>query len=89
MAEEFVVYGSSWCGYTLRTLRHLEKLGVPFKYVDVDDEPAAERLIAGWNNGRAIRPTLDFGGGREADDVFVNPSPSQLESELRKRGLLS
>ena len=79
-----MVYGSNWCGYTVRVLRHLENLGVPFRYVDVDESPEDERRIAGWNNGRSIRPTVDLSG-----DIFVNPNPKSLEEELKKRGLLA
>jgi glutaredoxin len=82
--EKIVVYGSNWCGYTVRVLRHLENLGVEFRYVDVDESPEDENRIADWNNGRSIRPTIDLSG-----DVFVNPSPAALEAELKKRGLLA
>ena len=88
MANEIIVYGSSWCGYTLRALRHLDNLGVTYNYVEVDNDPAAEKRIADWNNGRSIRPTIDIGGDGNRDAVFVNPSPSILESELRTRGFL-
>ena len=81
---EIIVYGSDWCGFTKRALRHLDELGATYRYVEVDHDADAENLIASWNNGRAIRPTLDIGG-----DVFVNPSLSQIDEELRSRGLLS
>jgi glutaredoxin len=82
--DKIVVYGSNWCGYTVRVLRHLEDLGVAFRYVDVDQNPEDEKRIAEWNNGRSIRPTIDLSG-----DIFVNPSPSALEAELKKRDLLA
>ncbi len=81
---EIVVYGSDWCGFTRRALAHLDELGAKYRYVVVDNDADAENLIATWNKGRAIRPTLDLGG-----DVFVNPPLSQLDEELRSRGLLS
>ena len=84
MDDKIVVYGSDWCGYTVRALRHLENLGVEFRYVNVDDNPEDEKRIADWNNGRSIRPTVDLSG-----DIFVNPSPAVLEEELKKRGLLT
>ena len=81
---EVVLYGSDWCGFTKRAVSHLDDLGVAYRYVKVDDEPDAEQRIADWNNGRAIRPTLDIGG-----EVFVNPPMPQLDNELRSRGLLT
>jgi mycoredoxin len=83
MADEIIMYGSDWCGYTQRAKRQMETLGAPYRYVDVDASPEDEKRIGDWNNGRAIRPTFDLGG-----DIFVNPSPAQLESELKNRGLL-
>ncbi len=84
MAKEIVVYGSDWCGYTQRTLRKLKGLNVDFRYVDVDAEPEAEKLIASWNNGRSIRPTLDLDG-----DILVNPSDDKLVEELKTHGHLT
>lgn len=84
MDNEIKIYGSDWCGYTQRALRQMETLGAPFQYIDVDENPEAEALIASWNNGRAIRPTFDIGG-----DYFVNPSAQQLEDELRERGIVT
>jgi len=81
---EVVIYGSDWCGYTQRTLRELKSLGVDFRYVDVDDDPEAEQRIAGWNNGRSIRPTLDIGG-----DILVNPDATRLREVLVAHGALS
>ena len=83
MADEIIVYGSSWCGYTNHTLRTLKKLGVAYRYIEVDDDPEAERRIAGWNHGRSIRPTIDMSG-----DIFINPDDGTLFQELQARGLL-
>jgi len=80
MASQVVIYGSSWCGYTVRALRQLDELGVDYKYVDVDKDSEAEQLIASWNNGRPIRPTLELNG-----DIFVNPAPLVLEAELKAK----
>lgn len=84
MASQVVIYGSNWCGYTVRALRQLDDMGVEYRYVDVDKDPEAEKLIADWNNGRSIRPTLDING-----EHFVNPAPLVLEAELKKHGFLN
>lgn len=83
MNNEVVVYGSNWCGYTQRTLRELKDWEVDFRYVDVDESPEDEQRIAGWNNGRSIRPTLDIGG-----DIMVNPNATELRAALIKHGVL-
>ena len=84
MADDITVYGSDWCPVTQRMLKHLDGTGVPYKYVDIDASPDDEQLIAGWNNGRSIRPSLDVQG-----DHFVNPDLVELDEDLRRRGLLT
>lgn len=77
------VYGSPECPYTARTRKWLENWGVDYRWVDVDADSGANQQIADWNEGRAIRPTLDVGGA-----IFVNPEQSDLHYELKSRGLL-
>lgn len=82
--NEVVMYGSNWCSHTQRALGWMKEWNVEYRYVDVDKNPEAEKLIASWNEGRAIRPTFEIGGA-----VFVNPDTSTLQHELRSRGLLA
>ena len=84
LPDEVIIYGSSWCPFTVRALQWLEAWNIQYKWVDVDDDPAAEKQIADWNDGRAVRPTFDIGGA-----IFVNPEQEILKSELESRGLLS
>ena len=83
MADDVVVYGSDWCGYSTHLVHTLKALGVAYHYVDVDESPEDEQRIANWNNGRAIVPTINLQG-----EIFVNPDDSTLFQELKKRGLL-
>lgn len=78
-----IVYGSSWCGWTRRAQAHLDELEVEYQYIEVDNDAHAEALIASWNDGRAIRPTLAIG-----DDHWVNPTFDEIEAELQKRDML-
>ena len=83
MADELVVYGSDWCGYTQRCLRKLDSLGVTYRYVEIEQSPGAEEKLSEWSHGNAIRPALDMNG-----DIFVNPNTTVLEAELRNHGYL-
>lgn len=80
---EVVLYGSDWCPGTRIARRRMDLWGVEYRYVEVDDSPEDEKRIAGWNNGRAIRPTLDIGGA-----IFVDPSPIDLKKLLAEHGAL-
>lgn len=82
-SPSLIVYGSSWCGWTRRALMHLDDLEVAYSYIEVDNDPEAEALIASWNNGRAIRPTMAIG-----EEHWVNPTFDEIDAELQKHGLL-
>ena len=77
------VFGAGWCGLTVRTLHHLDSLGIPYQYVDVDEDPAASEWVKSQNNGREKKPTLEIGSR-----VVTNPSKSQLETILREEQVL-
>jgi mycoredoxin len=66
------VYGAEWCGDCRRAKRVLEASGVPFRYVDLEADPAAQRLVddAGY---RSI-PVIVTPAG----EVLVEPSDDEL-----------
>jgi len=39
------VYGAAWCGDCHRTRRYLDGSGVPYRYVDLQADPAAQLLL--------------------------------------------
>jgi len=79
-----IVYGSSWCGWTRRALAHLDEQEVLYTYIEVDHDAEAEALIASWNDGRAIRPTIAIG-----EEHWINPTFDEINAELEKNGMLS
>ena len=58
VAGEVVVYGSRWCGVTMMVRRHLDRAGVPYRFVDWDAAPQArtqlEWLAGGPSPGEAM-----------------------------------
>lgn len=35
---EYIVYGTDWCGYTVKQLKYLDKKGISHKYVNCEKE---------------------------------------------------
>jgi mycoredoxin len=55
------VYGADWCEDTKRSLRHLRRLAVPHRYLNIDENlDALERALA-LNGGRRRTPIIDLG----------------------------
>ena len=62
-----IVYGADWCEDTRRSLRHLRRLGVPHRYLNVDEDLDALHRATALNGGLRRTPTIDLGlGGRSA-----------------------
>jgi glutaredoxin len=66
------VYGAEWCGDCRRAKRFLDSVGVPYRYVDLEADPAAQQLVddAGF---RAI-PIIVTPAGQ----VLIEPSNDEL-----------
>jgi mycoredoxin len=77
-----VVYGTRWCAATQQVRRQLERLGVPYEYVDLDQHPEAANQLRWWTGGSANHPTVYVGG-----EVLVEPSPRELNWALARSGV--
>jgi glutaredoxin len=78
------VYGADWCGDTQRTRRHLERLGVAYDYINVEQDTQASEWVKQQNDGKERKPTVKIGA-----QVLAEPSDQALEHALRQAGLVS
>ncbi|ADH62353.1 glutaredoxin [Allomeiothermus silvanus DSM 9946] len=78
-----VVYGTRWCAQSQLVRRYLERLGIPYRFVDLEEHPEAVAQLRWWTGGYASHPTVYVGG-----EVLVEPSLAELERSLMRRGLL-
>ena len=76
--NKVTVYGADWCEDTQRTREHLNKREVPYEYINVDQDKAAEAWIKEQNGGKRNTPTVDFGG-----KILIEPSNEQLDEQLK------
>ncbi len=74
--DVLTVYGADWCGDCHRTKRYLDRAGVPYQYVDVGQDHAAQQLLddAGY---RAIPVVVTVGGA-----VLIEPSDMELAAVI-------
>src|SRR3989344_1014594 len=62
VAGEVIVYGSRWCGVTMMVRRHLDRAGVPYRFVDWEAAPQARTQLEWLAGGRLASPTATGGG---------------------------
>jgi mycoredoxin len=58
-----IVYGADWCEDTRRALRHLRRLGVAHRFLNVDEDLEALHRATALNGGQRRTPTVDLGVG--------------------------
>jgi mycoredoxin len=62
----------------------LERLGVAYEYINVEQDERASAWVREQNGGRERKPTVDVAG-----QILSMPSDHDLTSALRERGLMA
>lgn len=75
---QLTIYSTVWCGYCTRLKRQLEREGVPFLAVDIEDDPDAAAFVKRANDGSQTVPTLRLPDG----STMTNPTLAQLKHRL-------
>ncbi|MCE1255027.1 MAG: thioredoxin family protein [Anaerolineae bacterium] len=73
-----IVYGTQWCGDTIRARRILDNNNIPYEWVDINKNPEAARLVEKLNKGYRSVPTIVFTDG----SMLVEPSNNDLMKKL-------
>lgn len=72
------MYTTSWCGYCARLKSQLNRAGVPYTEMDIEEQPKAAEIVAEVNHGNQTVPTLVFADG----SALTNPSVAQVTDKL-------
>mgnify|MGYP002733914031 CR=1 FL=1 len=74
----FTMYSTPWRGYCHRLKSQLDREGIPFEIVDIEQVPEAAKLVEEANGGNQTVPTLVFSDG----SAMTNPSLAQVKEKL-------
>ena len=72
------IYSTVWCGYCRRLKSQMEREGITFVEVDIEDVPDAADLVMSVNGGMQTVPTLVFPDGT----ALTNPSIAEVKAHL-------
>ena len=72
------MYSTPWCGYCVRLKRQLERAGVGYVEVDIEQDEAAAALVERINGGYRTVPTVVLPDGT----AMSNPTLTQLTEAL-------
>lgn len=76
--SQFTLYSTTWCGYCHRLKRQLEREGIEFDEVDIEQNESAALIVEQANGGNQTVPTLVFADGA----ALTNPSVAQVKEQL-------
>jgi len=72
------MYSTSWCGYCHRLKSQLDREGIAYDVVDIEQDEAAAEYVQTVNGGNRTVPTLRFDDG----SALTNPSIVQVKEHL-------
>ena len=75
---EITVYGAMWCGDCRRAKRVLDGHGARYRWIDVEEDPAAADRVRRINRGLRTIPTILFPDG----SILVEPTDEELTAKL-------
>ena len=76
----FTMYTTPWCGYCHRLQGQLDREGITYAVVDIEQEPDAVSIVESANNGNQTVPTLVYTDG----SAHTNPSIMQVKQKLEQ-----
>ena len=78
MTDQLTIYSTQWCGYCHRLMRQLDREGVGYETVDIEQDEAAATYVMSVNGGNQTVPTVVFPDGT----ALTNPSVAQVKQRL-------
>ncbi len=76
--EQMTIYSTPWCGYCHRLMKQLDREGVAYATVDIEQDPASADFVMAVNGGNQTVPTVVFPDG----SALTNPSIDQVKAKL-------
>jgi thioredoxin reductase (NADPH) len=71
-------YGTHWCPDCRRSRQFLGEQQIPYRWIDLEENPEAEQLVIKMNRGKRIMPTIVFNDG----SFLAEPSNTDLAIKL-------
>jgi mycoredoxin len=78
MSGSVTMYSTPWCGYCHRLKGQMDREGISYEVVDIEQNPEAAQVVEQVNGGNQTVPTLVYADG----SAQTNPSLIQVKEKL-------
>jgi mycoredoxin len=72
------MYSTTWCGYCVRLKRQLDREGIDYREVNIEQDETAAQYVMGVNGGNRTVPTVVFPDG----SALTNPTAEDIKRNL-------
>ena len=72
------MYSTSWCGYCHRLKSQLDREGIAYTVIDIEQDETSAAYVESVNGGNQTVPTLRFEDG----SALTNPSIIEVKRRL-------
>lgn len=77
--KEIIVYGVDWCPDCTRVRRFFDRKKIAYHWIDVDQDPQAEKIVLQINHGLRSVPTIIF----PDTSIMVEPSTREVAEKIK------
>ena len=74
------MYSTTWCGYCSRLKSQMQREGIAFEVVDIEQHPEAAELVERVNGGNQTVPTLVYADGTAQTNPGIKEVRAKLDS---------
>ncbi|WP_431036644.1 mycoredoxin [Streptomyces sp. P6-2-1] len=83
MSGTVTMYSTTWCGYCRRLKSQLDREGIAYEEINIEQDPASAEFVEKVNNGNQVVPTVLVKAGTGTEAVMTNPSLAQVKLALQ------
>jgi mycoredoxin len=76
--QTLTMYSTTWCGYCARLKSQMDREGIAYVEVNIEQDESAAALVEKVNGGNQTVPTVVFPDGT----AMTNPSLIQVKQKL-------
>jgi mycoredoxin len=78
MSGTVTMYSTTWCGYCRRLKTQLDREGIAYTEINIEEDPASAAFVEQANGGNQTVPTVLFADG----STLTNPSLAQVKQKV-------
>ncbi len=80
MTDQITMYSTTWCGYCRRLKTQLDREGIGYAEVDIEQVPEAAEYVMSVNGGNQTVPTVVVKSSAGELVAMTNPSLAQVKA---------